>query len=324
MTVRRNPFVFVVGCPRSGTTLLQRMLHAHPELAVANDTHFIPKVLKRCARPAQTALDRELVAATLDYHRFTRLGLEVDAVWAASEASQSYGEFVSALYDRFAAVHGKPLSGEKTPDYVRCIGLLNELFPWVKFVHIIRDGRDVALSALNWAHDGKGQGRSALWDRDPVAVCALWWRRFVERGRTAGQALGTARYREVCYERLVIRPQGELVDLCAFLDLSYSDEMLAFHRGKTRHNPGLSSKNAWLPVTPNLRNWKTQLATDDTQLFDALAGDILQDLGYAVTVPRPSDAILRRAEHCRRIWRQEYPPASPDPCPPAARVSQDV
>ena len=71
-------------------------------------------------------------------------------------------------------MHGKPLAGEKTPDYARNLPLLHSLFPWAKFVHLIRDGRNVALSTLEWANEGKGPGRIGLWQEEPVAVCS-WW-----------------------------------------------------------------------------------------------------------------------------------------------------
>ena len=175
---------------------------------------------------SQSELDRELVVTTLDYRRFARLELESDDVWAAAQATRSYAEFVSALYDRFAENNDKPLAGEKTPDYVRYIPLLNGLFPWAKFVHIIRDGRDVALSALNWAHEGKGPGRSVLWGEHPVAACALWWRRFVESGRFSGQALGSVLYTEMKYEELVAQPKAVLAAASVFLQLPYNDKII--------------------------------------------------------------------------------------------------
>jgi len=63
----------------------------------------------------------------------------------------TYREFVTALYDTFAHQNGKPLAGEKTPDYVRRLPLLHALFPWSRSVHIVRDGRNVALSLIDWA-----------------------------------------------------------------------------------------------------------------------------------------------------------------------------
>jgi len=207
----RNPFVFVVGCPRSGTTLMQRMLDAHPHLTVANDTHFITRAAKRELRKeADPKLSVALMEQVESYHRFHRLGLEhEDVLWAAKDAG-SYSLFVSRLYDRRAEKAGKSLSGEKTPDYCRRMPVLHRLFPGARFLHVIRDGRDTALSALQWANAGKGPGRWSLWQEDAVGACALWWRWQAGTGWKDGRVLGTAHYQEVKYEALVMEPELEL------------------------------------------------------------------------------------------------------------------
>ena len=152
----QNPYLFVVGCPRSGTTLLQRILDHHPQLAVSNDTHFIPGAIKRAGDGTDPPLTTELVEWVLGYRTFSRLGLPEATVRAAAAEARTCSEFVSALYRAFGRKHGKPLAGAKDPRYVRYLPLLHALFPWVKTIHIIRDGRDVALSTLEWAREDKG------------------------------------------------------------------------------------------------------------------------------------------------------------------------
>ncbi len=207
---RQNPFVFVVGCPRSGTTLLQRMLDNHPELAVAHDSHFIPLAIKNESVGVDPQLTPELVTWVTTYRRFHRLQLSEGDVAEAASRSATYSEFVGALYAAYARAHGKRLAGEKTPDYVRYLPQLHALFPTARFIHIIRDGRDVALSVRDWTQGGKGPSRRAMWDEEPVAVCALWWRRFVSTGFRDGAPLGCSAYREVLYERLVEAPEATL------------------------------------------------------------------------------------------------------------------
>ncbi len=297
-----TPYVFVVGCPRSGTTLLQRMLDAHPDLAVANDTHFIPRTLDRIEVDENLRLTSELVEFVRSYHRFKRLGIPNEAVDNAADKSATFPDFVSELYKSFAAVHGKRLAGEKTPDYVKRIPLLNRLFPDARFLHIIRDGRDVALSTLAWAHETKGPGRFELWKKHPIAVCALWWSRQVGRGRTDGLALGADKYYEVLYEELVHHTDSVLDRIADFLDLPFSNAMSRFHENKIRDDPGLSPKKAWLPATPNLRNWRTNLTDEDVALFDALAGELLAQLGYERSAADRSAQTSLTAEQCRMWW----------------------
>lgn len=309
----QNPCLFVVGCPRSGTTLLQRMLDSHPHLAVANDTHFIPRALEQVAPQAidlalaghDIPLTEELVQGVWKYHRFARLGLSEAAVREAAAHCGSYRGFVGALYFQYARLRGKPTAGEKTPDYVRRLPLLHVLFPWAKFVHLIRDGRDVALSLLDWATPQKGPGRWALWSDEPLAVSALWWKWQVNSGCRAGRVLQPSSYLEVRYEQIVAHPAETLACIAAFLNLPFAPEMLAYYEGKLNPKPGRSAKGAWLPPTQGLRDWRTQMNHDDLELFEALAGDLLSELGYPRGSPAASPAVAARARACAQWWNEE-------------------
>lgn len=305
-----NPYVFVVGCPRSGTTLLQRMLDSHPELAVANDSHFIPLAVREVPIGVDPPLTPELVDWVTGYHRFHRLGLTEDQVAAAARAS-SYSEFVGALYTSYAQTRAKTLGGEKTPDYVKHLPRLHGLFPSARSIHIVRDGRDVALSALEWAHDGKGPSKLALWAEEPVAVCALWWRSMVSQGIRDGAVLGPSSYRQVTYEQLVASPGPMLRELAGHLGLPDSPEMANFHVGKTRAAPGLSAKSAWLPTTPGLRNWRDALSPREQSLFELLAGDLLAELGYPLVGGSISAEVAGAARRARDWW--EARPHQPVP-----------
>jgi len=287
--------------------LLQRMLDAHPQLAVANDTHFIPKAIAGLADD-DLPLTPELVERVIGYHRFHRLGIDDDLARTLAIGAQTYAGYVGALYGAYAIARGKGIAGEKTPDYVRCIPLLDRLFPWARFVHIVRDGRDVALSALDWAGEGKGPGRFALWSTEPIAVCALWWRRQVEPGARVGRSMAAGRYREIRYETLVSHPEPPLRGLCSFLGLPYDVAMERFHdghEGVTQPDARMDAKKAWLPATPGLRDWRTAMEPRDVALFEALAGDTLVELGYERSVPRIPRDIVKTAERCAELWSED-------------------
>jgi hypothetical protein len=280
------------------------MLDHHPQLAVANDTHFIPRVLEPDQR-TDPVLTGELVERVLTYRRFSRLGLSEQSVREIATRSETFAGFVTDMYSEFARLQGKPLAGEKTPDYVRSLPLLHKLFPWVRTIHIIRDGRDVALSLLDWAQQDKGPGRYALWKEEPVAVCALWWHRQVEAGRKDGTGIGNAHYREVSYETLVAHPAETLQGLARYLNLPFAAEMVMYYEGKVRSDLGLSAKKAWLPPTAGLRNWRREMPRRDVEMFEAIAGSLLTSLGYERACDEISDEISATAERCRRWWRSE-------------------
>jgi len=299
---QRNPFLFVVGCQRSGTTMLQRMLDAHPLLTVAYDSLFIPRVIKGEPIGFDPPMTDAVLHAAQNHPRFGRLGLCDEAVARAAAGATVYSEFVSAVYDELAHMHKKPLSGEKSPGYCRHLPHLHALMPWVKIVHLIRDGRDVALSIRDW---GKGAAKLELWKTEPIAAAALWWKRDVVAGCTSGHALAASRYMEVRYEALVGVPEETLRGLSAFLGLPFERTMLEYHKGKVRAKAGLRPKAAWLPPTKGVRDWRTQMTDRDRHIFEALAGAQLEMLGYERSCAKIPASIQAVADDCQAWWDRE-------------------
>lgn len=279
------------------------MLDNHPQLAVANDTHFITRAAKRILRKnSQPLLTPELVEAVLSYRRFYRMGLDEAEVTAAAENCPDYAEFVSRLYSLRGRKNQKPLSGEKTPDFCRKIPILHTLFPTARFVHIIRDGRNTTLSILSWATGSKGPGKWSLWNEDPVGTCALWWRWQAGTGQRDGAILGHAHYLPVKYEDLVENPEKILQAIALFLGIPYSDAMANYHAGKTRYAPGLSAKSAWLPPVKNLRDWRNDMPPEDIDVFDGIAGDFLRENGYSCLDNPPGNKAAARIRRCLAWW----------------------
>jgi hypothetical protein len=282
------------------------MLDHHPSLAVANEARFMLRIAEDRTSEIDLPLTPELIEWVISHHRFPKLGLSEMAVCNAAENSRTYREFASALYEEYGKLNNKMLTGEKTPRYVRYLPILHSVFPWVRTIHLIRDGRDVALSTLQWARNGnKGPGRFQLWRKAPLAACALWWRWQVSSGRLDGGDLGSEVYHEVRYENLVNQPEATLRDITEFLKLPFAPEMLAYHEAKVRYDTGLSTKKAWLPPMPGLRDWRTQMSERDVELFEEIAGDLLSILGYERAFKTISSEIAKVGEQCRNWWETE-------------------
>lgn len=281
--ISHNPFVFVVGCPRSGTTLLKRILDAHPDLAITPETHWIPRCSRRSIGVSQDGrITADLYDYLRSYRKFANLRLDpvdVDRLFAHSPPL-GYADFVSRIFDLYGQRSGKKLVGDKTPGYARHIGLLHELWPQAKFVHLIRDGRDVCLSVQDWKRTARNVGQYRIWSQDRVSTIALWWEQLVLQARCDGAELRGSLYYELHYEDLLAEPEATCRDLCTFLGIDYAPSMLGFHQGKTKRDPGLRAKQAWLPITPGLRDWHKQLDRQDVERFEAIAGHLLRDLGY--------------------------------------------
>jgi hypothetical protein len=209
---------------------------------------------------------------------------------------------VSRLYDLYGEAHEKPLVGDKTPGYAREVQILHALWPEAKFVHLIRDGRDVCLSALEWRKPGELLSRLAIWNQDRMTTAALWWEWHVRLGRQAGKALRPGLYEEIRYESLVARPAEECARLCAFLGLPYEEAMLRFHENPPRsdqvHHP-------WKPITTGLRDWRAQMPLQEIERFEAAAGALLDELGYARGPKRPGPEKREQALRLRELLIQQ-------------------
>jgi hypothetical protein len=301
-----NPYVFVVGAARSGTTLLQRMLDAHPQLAVVNETYWVPrKFRERNGLTRQGVVTPALLPKLLDSPKFSHMGVsEEDLVGLLSEFELvRYDRLVARIFDLYAARRGKLFAGDKTPGYVRRIRQVHEAWPRARFVHIIRDPRDVCLSMLEWPMGEQTAGQDGTWDMDPAISTALYWRYSVAVGREDAAAnLGPTLYHEVRYEDLVNSPERELEQICRFLCLPYAEEMTRFYEGRTRRDPGLDSKEQWLPPTAGLRDWRTQLPTIDVEHIEAAAGALLCSLGYATRFENCTPAARGRVAEVRETF----------------------
>lgn len=309
-----NPYVFVVGCPRSGTTLLRRILDAHRQLAIPKvETHWIPKLAKQAKFVADDGRVRSGLREALEQdHRFARLGLADGFLeqLLAAQPGLAYPDLVSAIFDAYAASRGKVLAGDKTPGYARCITELHALFPDARFIHLIRDGRDVALSLLAWDRLEKTVGRLETFQEDPVSTVALFWEWMTRLAREAGADLPAGQYTEVHYESLVTDTEGESRRLCEFLGLAWDSGMPGYFVGRQRSGPGISAKKAWLPPTGGLRDWRAQMPSADQRRFEAAAGALLADLGYHCAHPGVDRAAADHAAALRsRFSRRPLPRA---------------
>jgi hypothetical protein len=297
-----NPYLFIVGCPRSGTTLLRRIVNSHPLIAIPREQHWLAKWYeRRKGVTLEGMVSPELLTALLEYEKFARLEIDREDLEAlmVSDEPLSYADFVTGVFDLYGRARGKPLVGDKTPAYVRSIPTLHALWPEARFVHLVRDGRDVSLSAINWDRSSRLADRFATWNEDPVTTAALWWEHMVSAGREAGGRLAPDLYHELRYEALIRDPEGECRTLCEFLNVSFDGAMLRFHEGRTKTQPGLAAKKAWLPVTSGLRDWRTEMPAADVERFEAAVGGLLDDLGYERAFPSPSSEAIERASETR-------------------------
>lgn len=298
--------LFIVGCGRSGTTLVRLMLDSHPALAIPGESHFIPAMWRnrRRYRTGAALNARSLAADIMRTPHFRQWEIPDAKVWRRIDALERPGfpppgfpAVVEAVFMAYADHHGKARWGDKTPIYVLSIPLLARLFPSALFVHIIRDGRDVALSYL-----------SVPWGPGTIWQAARKWRRDVSAGCRAGRDLGPGRYLEVRYADLIASPRDVLERICGFASLPYDDAMLEYHRdagARIQSKPDRTRFHASVtrPPTGGLRNWRAQMPDAHVQAFEAVAGNLLGELGFDRRYPDVPLAI--RAEGLVRVQALE-------------------
>jgi hypothetical protein len=264
--------VFILGCARSGTTLLRDLLRSHPRLAFPGESNFVPLFYRAFGDPHTDREARRLAARVLRL-RWVR-PWNVSLTPSSLAHCRSYAELVSALYEDVAHRHGRPRWGDKTPNYALEIPTLLEIFPHAKVIHIYRDGRDVALS---WR-------AIPLGPRD-VVNAALRWKRRVTVGQRDGSRFPGS-YHEVRYESLLSRPEETMKKVCTFIDEDYTEDVLRPTR-QDDPTPPIASQTEI--VTGNWAKWKSAMTWDERARFEGVAGDLLGSLGYE------TEGIGRRA-----------------------------
>jgi hypothetical protein len=300
-----GPPVVVLGVWRSGTTLLKEMLDHHSQLAIPSESYFVPMLWDRFR--ARQNIGRLLIDLTY-LMRLREWGVKVEDVQRRLPLSPGFPDVVRAVYECYAEQRGKNCFGDKTPVYMRHLGLLEYAFSCPRYVHIVRDGRDAALSFDEMPERPR---RSWFWPQSHSDF-ARRWRDEVEDARKLGATVGSSRYLELTYEDLVARPEAKLREICAFLDLRFEPVMLAYHRdfghaGQDPNHPRLAE-----PPSAGRRNWRDQMPSAEVERFEAIAGSLLTDLGYERAFPRPSApararSLLDRAASHGRSWSVRLP-----------------
>jgi hypothetical protein len=288
----RDAPVVILGVSRSGTTLLKEMLDQHPSLAIPPESYFIPQLWDRYGEwpdPEKFVSDIGRLA------RVQQWGVTPADVHERIPDQPAFADAIRAVYQAYADTRGKPRFGDKTPAYMQRLDVVERAFPDAQYVHLVRDGRDAGLSFVemrrrprfNWA---RPRG---------LAAFAAQWRREVTGARCFGRELAAGRYLELRYEDLVADPESALRMVCGFLELEFDPEMLGYHRSQGARR---------LPDHPRLvqpptagRRWQEQMAADDAECFEAIAGELIAELGYQRAHPEPSTSVRARAL-LHRAW----------------------
>ena len=243
-----------------------------------------------------------LMDAWLASKLFERSGLDAATIRARVIVEcRNGGDFLRILMEEIARNQHVDRWAECTPEHLLHLPRIKETIPEALIVHIIRDGRDVALSSAK-----VGYVRRGWWDRTPnVLACGLYWEWIVRRGRADGSKMGSD-YMEVRFEDLILNPGTVLAKVSAFIeqDLDY-DRIQAVGIGSVSEPNTSFREDAEGEFNP-IGRWKKGFSPELLATFEGLVGKLLQEVGYKLGTT--DGTKLNRAElrRMRAIYRAYF------------------
>jgi hypothetical protein len=288
--------------------MLRELLNRSPEIWIsAVESHFIPRITRDlsrygdlCERPNFDRLAGALGSTRAFWH-WSQRGVRIDTDrWYDLCRTHDWPGVLEALF-RCAHEQEIPaprpswesiLWGDKTPAYLTELPLLAALYPRARFVHIVRDPRDCALSSLE------------AWGSTPVRTAQEWADR-VRACRAAGARLGGERFHELRYEDLLTDVRGRLGALFDFLGVATPAEAGRFLR--VPENLG-AARGSDRVVAANRQKWKNRMSPALRRRIEGVTGDLLDALGYEREHPelptRRVPAAHLTAYRALDAWRQ--------------------
>lgn len=273
---------FIVGCQKSGTTWLQHLLDGHEAICCRGEAYFGPVLLP--------ALGQALAA----YNQRQKMGQE--GRFGAEDVRQLFRWSVALMIDRWLGDRDVPCVGEKTPENALCIAPLGAAFPRARFIHMVRDVRDVTVSG--WFHNlrrDQARFRSRFADLQAYATYLVkaHWVPYIQAARLFDGA-HPGRCLMVRFEDLAADPPAEIRRMLAFLDVDDGPDAVArceaagsFQRLSGGRPPGREDRSSFFRKGV-VGNWHDHLDAATLATLEHMAGPLMRELGYLATPSSPS------------------------------------
>jgi hypothetical protein len=276
--------VIMLGHGSSGTSILATLLRDHLHIAFGTESQFIVRYYQRLEQYGDLTVEenlRKLVLHLVQERWFTRCRkwgfATTPAAILADVQHRTYRGVLDAVFGQLAKHFGYPRWGDKTPEYVKHLNVLGDLFPDAKYIHLMRDGRDVAISVI-------GQ----YWGPKNIYTAAHEWKRHISAIDAFAARLRAAQLLKITYEEMLSEPVGTFARIVGFLNIDDSSGALMEH---------LEQKLPAELKRDNYDRWKRQWSAKQCLAYERIACDVLRRHGYETHVERPSmsDNLLSKA-----------------------------
>lgn len=270
--------IFIVGCGRSGTTLLRLILNRHSNISIPEETWYYPQLYNELIGLSKMPPDwqKYVSSKVLKYNSvsFPNIGLNDLIPLLENETWGDWTSIIPLVNRYYAKIESKKRWGDKTPGYVMHLPIIKQLFPDAKVIHMVRDGRDVIPSILKYWSVGP--------QTTSLMETAFYWKRHVSRGVKFGPKLFGENYMELKYEDLVSVPEIQIQKVCDFIGESYEVTMI----DNTMDKPGVVPDWEWHKETrkqinkQNIGKWKLELSRYEVMVIQYIGGGLLKRFNY--------------------------------------------
>ena len=263
-----SPFL-IIGHGRSGTSIIAALCRIYLGIGIGTESQFFIRYFKKLHRYGDLRRDDNVTMLIADIcserffqrsHKFAEF--KVDQEKAFNELRErTFSGVLDAVFMQLATHLGTTRWGDKSPEYIHDLSILRQLFPNAQFVHMVRDGRDVAMSSI----------KEPVFSINNIYTAAKEWRKNIQLARDFLEQLPPEQFTEIRYEDLLTNPVETLELLLEFSGIKDSDGAVREHI-RTHIHEDIKANN--------FNKWKTQLSESQIDLYEQVAGDMLRLYNY--------------------------------------------